>query len=240
MDPTPGKVRQSGKKIRSLSGATSEKRDENVSFGGGEGWREKATRILFIDLFLFLFRSFSAYVSNFLHPLYIILLMRQSSLVVLSALFLLSSHYTYADNNTSTDRYILVFKPTATHADIHEHLKLLTQTPRQNASQFLVEEATTAYSTIGQFRWASGVFDPATIDQLAHTHQHQFAVDYYIPDVTFSLQEVIQTDPPSWVSLFKPMKTKRTRESWTGMVRVSIVLINGLDSIMSSVSLPVR
>ncbi|KAI8988582.1 peptidase S8/S53 domain-containing protein [Mycotypha africana] len=69
-----------------------------------------------------------------------------------------------------------------------------------------------AYNSIGKFRWYSAKFHTQAIDQLLNTGSTYIntttnitfntdienAIHYWVKDASFSLQEFIQTDPPSW------------------------------------------
>ncbi|KAI8644566.1 peptidase S8/S53 domain-containing protein, partial [Parasitella parasitica] len=67
-----------------------------------------------------------------------------------------------------------------------------------------------SYNSIGKFKWYSAQFRTEAIEKMLNTNttmtidnitfntDESNAVHYYVKDATFSLQEFIQTNPPSW------------------------------------------
>lgn len=114
-------------------------------------------------------------------------------------------------NSTNTsNRYIVVFKPNITEQAIRSHIERV-QTLRftSNATVHLsaaAQQPPLSYSAIGQFHWYSGEFYSEAFESLfassSSAHQNddeEEPVAYWIKDLTLSLQEMIQMNPPSWV-----------------------------------------
>ncbi|KAF7725838.1 serine protease [Apophysomyces ossiformis] len=96
-----------------------------------------------------------------------------------------------------TDRYIIVLKPDVPDHAITSHIQLFQHLRKE-------EDPLTNYSSIGQFRWYAGEFESEpfeammtasiqTTDEPLHDVVH-----YWAKDEIFSLQEMVQTNPPSW------------------------------------------
>lgn len=119
--------------------------------------------------------------------------------------------------SSSGDRYIVVFKPNATHAAIQSRLQ---QMHTATQGKLLLENAA-PYKSIGQFRWFSGDFVPHTLIATAPTPwtalsnhsgyagQDDTVVHYYVKDTVFQVQDLVQQNPPSWVSRTRKKKKKR-------------------------------
>lgn len=89
----------------------------------------------------------------------------------------------------NSEKYIIVFKPEATHVAIRNHITRLMDTGNG---------AGLSYSSIGQFRWMSSTTDPSQSKLL---HAEQDVVHYWVKDTHFKLQDYVQNRVPSWVSL---------------------------------------
>ncbi|KAI9498438.1 peptidase S8/S53 domain-containing protein [Zychaea mexicana] len=99
-----------------------------------------------------------------------------------------------SSDSSNDDRYIVVLKPDLPQINITNHIQRIQKfhSPlTTNLTSSLVSSATIAPSTIGGFQWYSS---PVQEDAL----RDDDAVSYYVKDVPMSLQELIQSNPPSW------------------------------------------
>ncbi|KAI8145630.1 peptidase S8/S53 domain-containing protein [Fennellomyces sp. T-0311] len=115
---------------------------------------------------------------------------------ILAALLLLVLNALLASSQ-SDDSYIVVLKPDLPQLNITNHIKRIQQfrSPLSNSTNATLSSslasATINPSTIGSFQWYSGHIP----DESLLTDD---AVNYWVKDVPLSLQELVQSDPPSW------------------------------------------
>lgn len=96
--------------------------------------------------------------------------------------------------NSNPDPFIVVFKQIhGNSSSIGDHLKWIHNIDKNatNPSTF------NSNGVIGSFQWYSGSFDPETLETINSSD----VVEYVIEDVTFKIQEQMQSNPPSWVSV---------------------------------------
>ncbi|KAI9478298.1 MAG: peptidase S8/S53 domain-containing protein [Benjaminiella poitrasii] len=117
--------------------------------------------------------------------------------------------------------YIIVFKPNINSINIKKQIQLMK--PHQVNSTTTAKNNTTTnaalaslthddYNSIGKFKWYAGKFHPEAIEKLLNANStrnntvnnimfndnEEDPVHYWVKDISFSLQEFIQTNPPSW------------------------------------------
>ncbi|KAL9550941.1 hypothetical protein MBANPS3_004488 [Mucor bainieri] len=127
-----------------------------------------------------------------------------------------------------SSNYIVVFKPNVNSLKISNQIQRMqlhqVASNKTIASSSASSVNTTShstkssssYSSIGKFRWYSARFHTEAIEHMLTTNtstsatttttannitfntDENDAVHYYVKDATFSLQEFIQTNPPSW------------------------------------------
>ncbi|KAI8381582.1 peptidase S8/S53 domain-containing protein [Radiomyces spectabilis] len=119
-----------------------------------------------------------------------------------------------------TDRYIVIFKPNVSHTAIRSHIQQMerhlassSHSPVNLLANNTAERSSSKleYSTIGNFRWYSGEFQSRDFGSLlastslsmkkasnTSSNVEEGIVHYWVKDDVFSLQEFVQTDPPSW------------------------------------------
>lgn len=108
--------------------------------------------------------------------------------------------------------YIIVFKPNTNSARISSQIQLMKNHLAHNNTSNTTASPKKEYNSIGNFKWYSGTFHAAALENLlsipnrtttdkntTYNTNEDDAVHYYVKDTTFSLQEFIQTNPPSWV-----------------------------------------
>ncbi|ORY98896.1 peptidase S8/S53 domain-containing protein [Syncephalastrum racemosum] len=109
----------------------------------------------------------------------------------------------------NTDRYIVVFKPNLPSRALASHMqaaqRFLITPPSTTTSTNTTASATTRastlnYTSIGQFHWYAGEFYSDKFEQLLGTTRNASddVIHYWVKDVPMSLQEFVQTNPPSW------------------------------------------
>ncbi|CEG71986.1 hypothetical protein RMATCC62417_07619 [Rhizopus microsporus] len=101
-----------------------------------------------------------------------------------------------------TDQYIIIFKPEVPSIKIHNQLKniqLHQTTKHKSHHTSKLHTVDNSYSSIGKFKWYSAQFYSEPFEEYLSTNQTvNDAVHYWVKDTQFSLQEFIQTNPPSW------------------------------------------
>lgn len=117
------------------------------------------------------------------------------------------------NNTEEIDRYIVVFKPNLSQRTIREHIRQVQQhhvLPQANSTNLSTTinlnsniQPTLRYSTIGKFQWYSGEFYAKSFENLLATNiqSRSNPIHYWEKDIPVSLQELVQTNPPSWVSM---------------------------------------
>lgn len=120
----------------------------------------------------------------------------------------------------NSSNYIVVFKPNINSIKISNQIQRMKLHQVDSNSTITTSSSvnntstknnnTSSYSSIGNFRWYSAQFHTEAIEQMLNTNtttttnnitfntDENSAVHYYVKDATFSLQEFIQTNPPSW------------------------------------------
>lgn len=118
---------------------------------------------------------------------------------------------------TDSSHYIVVFKPDIPSISIKNQIqKLKIHQAKSNTNGTIDTSLATnitekptlnitdsiRFNTIGKFRWYSAQFQSKEVEELLSANEttSESAVHYWIKDATFSLQEFVQTNPPSWVS----------------------------------------
>lgn len=118
------------------------------------------------------------------------------------------------NNTDQIDRYIVVFKPNLSETAISDHIRQVQQhhgLPQLNSTTANLSttinlknnvQPKLQYSTIGKFQWYSGEFYARSFEHLLATNIQSKSnpIHYWEKDISVSLQELVQTDPPSWVS----------------------------------------
>ncbi|KAI9311728.1 peptidase S8/S53 domain-containing protein, partial [Dichotomocladium elegans] len=106
-----------------------------------------------------------------------------------------------------TNRYIVVLKPTADILSIVNHIQQVqpfranhtlaksTASNNSSSSSSPSAEPDKKYSSIGNLRWYSGEFYSSSFESAIPSDG---IVHYWMKDVPVSLQELVQTNPPSW------------------------------------------
>ncbi|KAI9262322.1 peptidase S8/S53 domain-containing protein [Phascolomyces articulosus] len=95
------------------------------------------------------------------------------------------------------NRYIVVLKPNLSSINITNHIQRIQKfnqlhhTPLVANLSSSIASSTIAPSSIGKFQFYSSQMDEASL-------LNDEAVHYYVKDVPMSLQELVQSDPPSW------------------------------------------
>lgn len=129
-----------------------------------------------------------------------------------------------------SNNYIIVFKPNVNSIKIKSQIQRLKvhQISRNNTSPLYnttnntnspiispSKDSSSQYNSIGKFKWYSAQFHTETIEKLLNKtpsgnitaklddDNDDETVHYWIKDAKFSLQEFIQTNPPSWVKKIK-------------------------------------
>ena len=103
------------------------------------------------------------------------------------------------NNNNDNDNYIIVLKPNLSKINITNHIQRIqkfrtSSSPlSSNLTSSLASTSPIAPSSIGNFQFYSSQLDD---ESLLNDDE---AVHYYVKDVPMSLQELVQSDPPSWV-----------------------------------------
>lgn len=118
-------------------------------------------------------------------------------------------------NLVESNNYIVVFKPNIPSIKIRNQIQKMklhqvghnanrtnfkTYTSGKNATQ-TTENKKPDYNSIGKFRWYSAKFHTEAFENLLENKNataEDDAVHYWVKDATFSLQEFVQTNPPSW------------------------------------------
>jgi hypothetical protein len=120
---------------------------------------------------------------------------------------------------TTTDNYILVFKHGTPKTDMADHIQLMysqvndhasnsTSGTNMTTSDTTLNRLNTQVSSIGNFHWFTGTFPTESFETLFASSQHSSmtsslsdnVLHYWVKDVEFSVQEMAQKNPPSWVS----------------------------------------
>lgn len=116
--------------------------------------------------------------------------------------------------------YIVVFKPNIPTISIKNQIQKLnllqvnsnTNGTTNNTAQTINHNITdsTKFNSIGKFRWYSARFKSAEVEEILSNNKPEKddAVHYWIKDASFSLQEFVQTNPPSWVKKKKSYSKK--------------------------------
>ncbi|KAF1804388.1 peptidase S8/S53 domain-containing protein [Mucor lusitanicus] len=124
-----------------------------------------------------------------------------------------------------SSNYIVVFKPNVNSLKISNQIQRMqlhqvasnktiasSSASASSVNTTLHSTKNSSYSSIGKFRWYSARFHTEAIEHMLATNtsstttannitfntDENDAVHYYVKDATFSLQEFIQTNPPSW------------------------------------------
>lgn len=109
-----------------------------------------------------------------------------------------------------SNNYIVIFKPDVPSINIKNQIQKMklhqvnTTSYTNSSSSSNTKDSLHAYKTIGKFRWYSAQFHTEAIENFLATNKTDDAVHYWVKDATFSLQEFVQTNPPSWVIKNKP------------------------------------
>jgi hypothetical protein len=133
--------------------------------------------------------------------------------------FLTFIHHGVHAAETTTDNYILVFKHGTPNTDMADHIQLMYSQVNDHASNSTSDTNTTTsdttlnrlntqVSSIGNFHWFTGTFPTESFETLFASSQHSSmtsslsdnVLHYWVKDVDFSVQEMAQKNPPSWVS----------------------------------------
>jgi cerevisin len=132
-----------------------------------------------------------------------------------------------------SSNYIVVFKPNMNSIKIRNQIQRMqmhqvsindTNTLYNTSTNksFIPSSNNTntiRYNSIGKFKWYSAQFHAEAIEQLLQKKHaanataglddnDDDAVHYWVKDAKFSLQEFIQTNPPSWVKLVLHLLTQ--------------------------------
>jgi cerevisin len=128
-----------------------------------------------------------------------------------------------------SSNYIVVFKPNVNSIKIRNQIQRmqihqvssnetnsLYNTTNTNHNKSFISSSnnnSSRYNSIGKFKWYSAQFHTEAIEQLLNKtpstnttvnvvdddDDDDDSVHYWVKDAKFSLQEFIQTNPPSWV-----------------------------------------
>lgn len=108
-----------------------------------------------------------------------------------------------------TEHYVIIFKPNVSTTKINNQIKRIklhqtnqTSTINSTISNHTLSSKKQAvqYSTIGNFKWYYAQFHTTSLENYLSTNADvDDTVHYWAKDAQFSLQEFIQTNPPSWV-----------------------------------------
>ncbi|KAI8067414.1 peptidase S8/S53 domain-containing protein [Thamnidium elegans] len=116
---------------------------------------------------------------------------------------------------TDSNHYIVVFKPDVPSVNIKNQIQKLNLHQKKSntngtndtsLSKNSTEKPTLnitdsiRFNTIGKFRWYSARFQSKEVEELLSANEttDESVVQYWIKDASFSLQEFVQTNPPSW------------------------------------------
>ncbi|KAG0750033.1 hypothetical protein G6F57_005815 [Rhizopus arrhizus] len=107
-----------------------------------------------------------------------------------------------------TEHYVIIFKPNVSTTKINNQIKRIklhqtnqTSTINSTISNHTLSSKKQAvqYSTIGNFKWYHAQFHTTSLENYLSTNDDvDDTVHYWVKDAQFSLQEFIQTNPPSW------------------------------------------
>ncbi|CAO3647361.1 unnamed protein product [Cunninghamella echinulata] len=134
---------------------------------------------------------------------------------VLVVLYLLTIKY---GNTMDTSNYILVFNQNTPQLTIHKHIRSMyqkiddhhekTNNTTTTTKQLLMNQLNHNISSIGKLQWYTGEFPTQSFETLFATSKHTKAtpkqpskddiLHYWVKDVEFTLQETVQSNPPSW------------------------------------------
>ncbi|CAO3629488.1 unnamed protein product [Cunninghamella blakesleeana] len=120
-------------------------------------------------------------------------------------------------NTMDISNYILVFNQKMSRLNIHNHIRTMYQqidqhgntTNKYSENDKLMNQLNEQISSIGNLHWYSGEFPTQTFENLFADTKHNMSttpkvpleedvLHYWVEDVQFSLQEMVQQNPPSW------------------------------------------
>ncbi|KAI8098946.1 peptidase S8/S53 domain-containing protein [Halteromyces radiatus] len=139
--------------------------------------------------------------------------------VIPSLFFLFSFNLPCVFTDDSIDNYILVFKHGTSRHDMNNHIQLMYQQVNDlnttTDTRILLDSV--QVSSIGNFHWYSGAFASRAFESLYGSLQHPSTINvssqntfpsspssssdilhYWVKDITFSKQEMVQNNVPSW------------------------------------------
>ncbi|KAI8334355.1 peptidase S8/S53 domain-containing protein, partial [Chlamydoabsidia padenii] len=110
-----------------------------------------------------------------------------------------------------TDNYILVFRHGTPKSDMKEHIQLMynqvnTHANKTTNTTTTLKTLNSKVSSIGNFHWYTGAFPTESFETLYASYQHSSSptpdgddiLQYWVKDVDFTVQEMVQKNPPSW------------------------------------------
>ena len=102
-------------------------------------------------------------------------------------------------NDINNNNYIIVLKPNLSKTNITKHIhrvqKFHTSSPSTNLTS-LASIPPIHTSTIGNFQFYSSQLNDESL------LSNDEAIHYYVKDIPMSLQELVQSNPPSWVNIY--------------------------------------
>ncbi|KAI9304999.1 peptidase S8/S53 domain-containing protein [Cunninghamella echinulata] len=121
-------------------------------------------------------------------------------------------------NTMDTSNYILVFNQNTPQLTIHNHIRSMYQQIDEHhekinnttttTNQHLMNQLNHNISSIGKLQWYTGEFPTQSFETLFATSKHTKTtpkqpseddiLHYWVKDVEFTLQETVQSNPPSW------------------------------------------
>lgn len=120
-----------------------------------------------------------------------------------------------------TEHYVIIFKPNVSAVNIDSQIRRIKTHQTNITNHTLASKKISQYSTIGKFKWYHAQFNTASLEKYLSTNNDvEDTIHYWVKDAQFSLQEFIQTSPPSWV-----------KKQILSMSMVNLFFIQGLDRI---------
>ncbi|KAG2218601.1 hypothetical protein INT45_013909, partial [Circinella minor] len=102
----------------------------------------------------------------------------------------------FSSNNINNNNYIIVLKPNLSKINITNHIQRIqkfhtSSSPSTNLTSF-ASISPIHTSTIGNFQFYSSQLNDESL------LNNDEAIHYYVKDIPMSLQELVQSNPPSW------------------------------------------
>ncbi|KAG1467262.1 hypothetical protein G6F56_004506 [Rhizopus delemar] len=98
-----------------------------------------------------------------------------------------------------TEHYVIIFKPNVSAVNIDSQIRRIKTHQTNITNHTLASKKISQYSTIGKFKWYHAQFNTASLEKYLSTNNDvEDTIHYWVKDAQFSLQEFIQTSPPSW------------------------------------------